>query len=53
MSDSLTLQPVAIIHTPYKGKFSVPRQPNLVQDGTGIIELLPPFNQAESVRGLE
>ncbi|WP_233115631.1 tRNA (N6-threonylcarbamoyladenosine(37)-N6)-methyltransferase TrmO [Aggregatibacter actinomycetemcomitans] len=53
MSDSLTLQPVAIIHTPYKGKFSVPRQPNLVQDCTGIIELLPPFNQAESVRGLE
>jgi len=53
MSDSLTLQPVAVIHTPYKEKFSVPRQPNLVQDGTGIVELLPPYNQAEAVRGLE
>ena len=52
MSDSLTLQPVAVIHTPYKEKFSVPRQPNLVQDGTGIVELLPPYNQAEAVRGL-
>ena len=35
----LAMQPVAIIHTPYKEKFSVPRQPNLVQDGTGIVEL--------------
>ena len=52
MPDSLTLQPVAVIHTPYKEKFSVPRQPNLVQDGTGIVELLPPYNQAEAVRGL-
>lgn len=49
----LSLQPVAIIHTPYKEKFSVPRQPNLVQDGTGIVELLPPYNLPEAVRGLE
>ena len=49
----LTMQPVAIIHTPYKEKFSVPRQPNLVQNGTGIVELLPPYNSPEAVRGLE
>ncbi|PJG84975.1 tRNA (N6-threonylcarbamoyladenosine(37)-N6)-methyltransferase TrmO [Conservatibacter flavescens] len=49
----LTLHPVAIIHTPYQEKFSVPRQPDLVQDGMGIVELLPPYNQAEAVRGLE
>ncbi|PJG83607.1 tRNA (N6-threonylcarbamoyladenosine(37)-N6)-methyltransferase TrmO [Caviibacterium pharyngocola] len=54
MSDlSLKIQPVAVIHTPYKEKFSVPRQPDLVQDGTGVVELLPPYNQAEAVRGLE
>lgn len=52
MSD-LTLTPVAIIHTPYKEKFSVPRQPNLVQDGVGVVELLPPYNLPETVRGLE
>ena len=52
MSD-LTLTPVAIIHTPYKEKFSVPRQPNLVQDGVGVVELLPPYNVPEAVRGLE
>lgn len=50
---SLTLQPIAIIHTPYKEKFSVPRQPDLVPDGTGVIELLPPYHQPEIVRGLE
>lgn len=52
MSD-LTLTPIAVIHTPYKEKFSVPRQPNLVQDGTGIVELLPPYNSPEAVRGLK
>lgn len=50
---ALTLQPVAVAHTPYNEKFSVPRQPDLVQDGHGIIELLPPYDQAEAVRGLE
>ena len=54
MSDlTLALTPVAIIHTPYKEKFSVPRQPNLVPDGTGVVELLPPYNSPEAVRGLE
>lgn len=50
---SLTLNPIAIIHSPYKQKFSVPRQPNLVPGGTGVLELLPPYNSPESVRGLE
>lgn len=50
---NLTLSPIGIIYTPYKEKFSVPRQPNLVQDGTGTIRLLPPYNQPEAVRGLE
>ncbi|QPB43187.1 tRNA (N6-threonylcarbamoyladenosine(37)-N6)-methyltransferase TrmO [Rodentibacter haemolyticus] len=51
--NDLTLMPIAIIHTPYKEKFSVPRQPNLVQDGVGIVELLPPYNSPETVKGLE
>ena len=51
--NDLTLSPIAIIHTPYKEKFSVPRQPNLVEDGVGIVEFLPPYNSPEAVRGLE
>ncbi|MFZ7256036.1 tRNA (N6-threonylcarbamoyladenosine(37)-N6)-methyltransferase TrmO [Avibacterium avium] len=50
---NLTLSPIGIIHTPYKEKFSVPRQPNLVQDGVGTIRLLAPYNQPEAVRGLD
>ena len=50
---TLTLHPIAVIHTPYKEKFSVPRQPDLVQDGIGIVELLSPYNSPEAVRGLE
>ncbi|MDH2999584.1 tRNA (N6-threonylcarbamoyladenosine(37)-N6)-methyltransferase TrmO [Chelonobacter oris] len=49
----LQLQPIAVAHTPYNEKFSVPRQPDLVRHGGGIIELLPPYNQPEAVRGLE
>lgn len=51
--NDLTLSPIAIIHTPYKEKFSVPRQPDLVQDGVGIVELLPPYSSPEAVRSLE
>lgn len=51
-NNDLILSPIGVIHTPYKEKFSVPRQPELVQDGTGIIELLSPYNQPEAVRGL-
>ncbi|MDG6897709.1 tRNA (N6-threonylcarbamoyladenosine(37)-N6)-methyltransferase TrmO [Actinobacillus delphinicola] len=53
MNDKLILNTVAIIHTPYKEKFAVPRQPDLVRDGKGRIELLPPYNTPEAVRGLE
>lgn len=44
---------IGVIHSPWKEKFAVPRQPGLVQDGTGELHLLPPYNQAEAVRGLE
>lgn len=49
----LLLQPIAVAYTPYNEKFSVPRQPDLVQDGDGMIELLPPYNQLDAVRGLD
>lgn len=49
----LILHPIGIVHTPYKEKFAVPRQAELVDDGKGIIELLPPYNSPESVAGLD
>ncbi len=50
---STIFQPIGIIHSPYGEKFSVPRQPNLVSQGKGILRLLPPYNTPDSVRGLD
>lgn len=49
----MLLTPIAIARTPYKEKFSVPRQPGLIEDGEGMIEFLAPYHQPEIVRGLE
>ncbi|PWC21578.1 tRNA (N6-threonylcarbamoyladenosine(37)-N6)-methyltransferase TrmO [Brenneria roseae subsp. roseae] len=43
---------VGVIRSPYKEKFAIPRQPGLIEDGGGELQLLPPYNQAECVRGL-
>lgn len=43
---------IGTIQSPYKEKFAVPRQPGLIEDGGGELVLLPPYNQAEAVRGL-
>lgn len=50
---NLEIRPIAILHSPYGEKFAVPRQPELVAQGKGIVRLLPPYNQPEAVRGLE
>ena len=47
-----SLEPVAIARTPFAEKFGIPRQSGLVPV-RGSIELLPPYNRAESVVGLE
>ena len=44
---------IGIIRSCFKEKFGVPRQPGLVPAATATLELLPPFNRAEMVRGLE
>jgi tRNA-Thr(GGU) m(6)t(6)A37 methyltransferase TsaA len=49
----INLQPIGIIHSPFKEKFAVPRQPGLVNSVEVELELLPPYNQQETVRGLE
>lgn len=43
---------IGVIHSPFKEKFSIPRQPGLVQLES-TIELLPPYNRAEALMGLE
>ncbi len=47
-----SLSPIGIIHSPYKEKFSIPRQPSLV-DIPAKIELYPPYDNDIAFRGLE
>lgn len=49
----IQINPIGIMQSPYDEKFSVPRQPNLVAEGKGILNLLPPYNTPDAVRGLE
>ncbi|MDY2948156.1 MAG: tRNA (N6-threonylcarbamoyladenosine(37)-N6)-methyltransferase TrmO, partial [Mannheimia varigena] len=49
----IQINPIGIMQSPYDEKFSVPRQPNLVAEGKGILRLVPPYNTPDAVRGLE
>ncbi|WP_440877483.1 tRNA (N6-threonylcarbamoyladenosine(37)-N6)-methyltransferase TrmO [Thalassotalea sp. PLHSN55] len=47
------MQAIGKVHSPYKEKFAIPRQPGLVSAAKGKIELVGEFNQVELVRDLE
>lgn len=49
----MIIEPVALFHSPFTTKFGIPRQSGIVSDLLGWIELLPPFDKEEAVRGLE
>ncbi|MRI32450.1 tRNA (N6-threonylcarbamoyladenosine(37)-N6)-methyltransferase TrmO [Endozoicomonas sp. OPT23] len=44
---------IGIIHSCYRQKFGIPRQPGIVTAAEAELELLPPYNQENLVRGLE
>ena len=50
---TFSFEQIGVIRSPYKEKFAVPRQPGLVKHASGELHLLPPYNQAAAVRGLE
>ncbi len=47
------LNPIGIIHSPFKEKFGIPRQPGLMPSAAARLELLPPYDREEALRGLE
>lgn len=51
-SQSLPLQSIGVMHTPFSQKFGIPRQPGLVA-AEGRLEFLAPFNDPAAVAGLE
>lgn len=50
---SYSFEPIGIVHSPYKEKFGIPRQPGLVPEAEARLELLAPYNRPEAVDGLD
>jgi len=46
-------EPIATIHSPYKEKFAVPRQPGLVPSAKAELEILPPYNDINAFADLQ
>lgn len=53
MSQTFQFQAIGHIHSPFKEKFGIPRQSGLASSASGTLELLPPYDHVDSVRGLE
>ena len=49
----INIQPIGKIHTPYKEKFAIPRQPGLAKSAQGKIIILEKFNYPNYLRGIE
>ena len=48
-----TVTPIGYVRSCFKEKFAIPRQPLLAPAAQGCIELLPPYDQANAIAGLE
>jgi tRNA-Thr(GGU) m(6)t(6)A37 methyltransferase TsaA len=53
MQPEYTFIPIGIIRSCFTEKFGIPRQPRLAAAARGTLEILPPFDRDETVRGLE
>ncbi len=50
---TIQLNPIATIRSCYGEKFGIPRQPGLVRSATATLQLLPPYDTPDALRGLE
>lgn len=48
-----TFDAIGVIHSPFKEKFGIPRQSGLMSAAQAQLELLPPYDRDEAVRGLD
>jgi tRNA-Thr(GGU) m(6)t(6)A37 methyltransferase TsaA len=50
---TVQLEPVATLRSPYKQKFAIPRQPNLVREAIGEIVFAPAYADVNVLRGID
>lgn len=53
ISATMQFSVIGYIRSPYKQKFAIPRQPGLIKEAVGELELQPPFADDAMVRGIE
>lgn len=51
--DRFSVEPIGVVHSCYREKFGIPRQPGLVDAARAVIELDSRYGSKESVVGLE
>ena len=51
--NSINMHIIGTVHSPFKEKFGVPRQPGLIEGNVGQIELFAPWNREEALQGLD
>lgn len=49
---SYSIEAIGCIHSCYREKFGIPRQPGLVKSARGSIEIFPPYNREEMFKEL-
>lgn len=47
------MQPIGVVHSPFKEKFGIPRQPGLAPLAQADLELFSPYDSPDAVEGLE
>ena len=52
MKNHFEFDVLGLVHSPFKEKFGIPRQPGLVPEIRATLELLSPYDRPEAVSGL-
>ncbi|CCK76868.1 conserved hypothetical protein [Oleispira antarctica RB-8] len=52
-TQSYSLKPIGVVHSCFKEKFAIPRQPALAPAAKGEVEFYPPYNDPMAIEGLE
>ncbi len=48
-----TFETIGTVHSCFKEKFGIPRQPGLAPDACAVLKLEPPYSRLENLQGLE
>jgi tRNA-Thr(GGU) m(6)t(6)A37 methyltransferase TsaA len=51
--EAFHFQPIGLLHSCFREKFGIPRQPGLIPEARARLQLLPPYNRPEALAGLE